>query len=276
MSNETTKDQHNELATVEQLLLEADHIPQWLKDSVIRSMRPRQVQFWSPPDDPDKPKYLKTVTHSEAVVANPPNETPASTEHETAQLTIAAPIAVGEARGPQIVACTVIPLQENRVTAEPFQAAAKFFDKSMGTDAFHYPEEYRLEVLARAMDGYVRQLKTGLAQGDFAGRNVVLVTNNQQEETICGLTIPRVVLIDYNRAKVDKMSPEQAEWLPCNPGAIFWGELLCGSFGGWVPNDWEDVEMQQQWLLERFEKSEQRRLYYPSSEFFSQQLNKTA
>ncbi|KAK2611827.1 hypothetical protein N8I77_005150 [Diaporthe amygdali] len=72
------------------------------------------------------------------------------------------------------------------------------------------------------------------------------------------------------------MSPEQAEWLPCNPGAIFWGEFLWDSFGGWVPNDWEDVEMQQQWLLERFEKSEQRRLYYPSSEFFSQQLNKTA
>lgn len=44
-------------------------------------------------------------------------------------------------------------------------------------DAFHYPEEYRLEVLARAMDGYVRQMKAGVRQSDFAGRNIVLVPN---------------------------------------------------------------------------------------------------
>lgn len=29
------------------------------------------------------------------------------------------------------------------------------------TDSFHYPEEYRLEVLARAMEGYARQLDGG-------------------------------------------------------------------------------------------------------------------
>lgn len=41
-------------------------------------------------------------------------------------------------------------------------------DRNGRTDSFHYPEEYRLEVLARAMDGYVKQLKIGLEQGDFA------------------------------------------------------------------------------------------------------------
>lgn len=47
---------------------------------------------------------------------------------------------------------------------------------SGGTDSFHYPEEYRLEVLARAIEGYARQLASGLNQADFAGRNFLLVT----------------------------------------------------------------------------------------------------
>lgn len=47
-------------------------------------------------------------------------------------------------------------------------------------DSFHLPEEYRLEILARAMDGYVKQLKIGVDQRDFAARNVGLVENNPQ------------------------------------------------------------------------------------------------
>ncbi|KUI61455.1 hypothetical protein VP1G_11249 [Cytospora mali] len=54
-------------------------------------------------------------------------------------------------------------------------------DRSMGTDSFRYPEEYRLEVLARAIDGYVRQLNTGLIQGDFAEQNVMLVANDDAQ-----------------------------------------------------------------------------------------------
>ena len=397
MSKEATKDQYHELATAEQQLREADHIPQWLKDVLMRGPRPPPVQYWSPPNDPDKPSlpylpgfstkiyrhyseretsrpvistdYLEKLTQSEAVVANPSNETTVFAENETAQLTITAPIAVGEARGAQVVSCTITLPEQNGGAARTFQAVAKFYDplyynfqssignhpedcaydadqdykaeaaayehlekwgerlegattfapeyygswifwlpisingkpqtrsvrlvliehlngvslqdlrvqnnpdKSMGTDAFHYPEEYRLEVLARVLDGYARQLRTGLSQGDLAGRNVVLVTNNPQGGTVCGLTIPRIVLIDYNRAKFDEVSLEQVAGLPCNPGARFWDLCLWDTFGGWVPNEWEDMEVQQQWLLERFEKSEQRRLYHPSSEFFLSRIN---
>jgi hypothetical protein len=56
-------------------------------------------------------------------------------------------------------------------------------DRSMGIDAFHYPEEYRLEVLARVVDGFVRQLGTGLCQGDLEGRNATFVTNNSVGRT---------------------------------------------------------------------------------------------
>lgn len=53
-------------------------------------------------------------------------------------------------------------------------------DRNGGTDSLHYTEEYRLEVLARAMDGYVKQLKIGLEQVDFAGRNVILANNLEE------------------------------------------------------------------------------------------------
>jgi hypothetical protein len=48
-------------------------------------------------------------------------------------------------------------------------------------DAFHYPEDYRIEVLAVAMDQYVRMLHSGLDQRDVASRNVMLVTRKSAE-----------------------------------------------------------------------------------------------
>lgn len=242
-------------------------------------------------------KFSETVTHSEAVVLEPPKdafrpkdmqsrrvggrlvyttlgeETPTTTRAiekpaETAHLAVTAALAVGTARGPKAVACTVTPCHVDGTTEppKPFQAAAKICDplyynfaeadhprdcvsdaekdyrtktaaceqlaakdpghrdssrpeyygswtlnlpitikgqprtrnvqlilielldgatiESLrvqntpfrGTDAFHYPKEYRTEVLARALEGYARQLDSGLDQNDFAGRNVMLVT----------------------------------------------------------------------------------------------------
>jgi hypothetical protein len=145
-------------------------------------------------------------------------------------------------------------------------------DRSVGTDSFHYPEEYRLEVIARAMDGYVKQLKTGLEQGDFAGRNVMLVANSPEEDKMGGLVLPRVVLVDYNAAKVVEMPRKQSNWLPSNPAAIFWNEYLWEDFGGWVPNEWQDWKIQQDWLMQRFNGDGQRHHYYPSQEFFNNML----
>lgn len=139
-------------------------------------------------------------------------------------------------------------------------------------DSFHYPEDYRLEVLARAMDGYVKQLKIGLNQGDFAGRNVILVANSQEGDKAGGLVLPRIVLADYNIAKVVKMPQEQADWLPCNPAAVFWNACLWEDFGGWVPNKWQDWKIQQDWLMQRFNGDEHRHQYYPSQEFFDNML----
>lgn len=66
-------------------------------------------------------EYLRTVTHSEAVVANPPVDGIPSAG--TAQLIITSPIVIGAARGAQIVACRVTPQD-----GHPFTVAAKIYD----------------------------------------------------------------------------------------------------------------------------------------------------
>lgn len=78
-------------------------------------------------------------------------------------------------------------------------------DPNETDDAFHYPEDYRLEVLATAMDHYVRMLHSGLEQGDFASRNIVLVNSTEPSAgapVISGLPLPHVVLVDYNTSVV--------------------------------------------------------------------------
>lgn len=142
--------------------------------------------------------------------------------------------------------------------------------RGAGKDAFHYPLKYRLEVLALAMDGYVRQLHSGLNQMDFAGRNLVLIPARDQggETVAAGLVLPRIVLIDYNIAVVYRLA--RTEWSslmdcprPCNPMLCFWDESV-DDFGGWVPHEWhENPKFMQEWLQTRFGTEEKRKLYAP-------------
>jgi hypothetical protein len=150
--------------------------------------------------------------------------------------------------------------------------------RGAGKDAFHYPEEYRLEVLALAMDGYVRQLHSGIDQLDLAGRNVMLAPrapsaepDGQSAPVVAGLLLPRVVLIDYNTAIVYSMTksgrPPHMDWpRPCNPMLHFWDEPM-NEFGGWVPHQWHDnPKFMQEWLQRRFGTEEKRKLYTPVEE----------
>lgn len=303
--------------------------------------------------------FLRTATHSEAVVANLTvgEIRGPSSQAETAQLVITSPIAIGSARGAQVVACTVTPQDGHQ-----FAAAAKIYDplyysfehsidhsrrdcvyradqdflveswayenlekagqtgssapeyygswaftlpivvkgkpiarpvrlilmerlngasiqgsriqnnydRSLGIDAFHFPEGFRMEVLARAKDGYVKQMSIGVEQGDFAGRNIVLVPDESpttHSERICGLALPRVVLIDYNNASVNGHSSDELDSRPINPAVQFWGPYLWVDIAGWVPYAWEKGKFQQDWLLRRFCKNGQRELYRPVPEW---------
>ncbi|KAJ0108853.1 hypothetical protein J7T55_011347 [Diaporthe amygdali] len=141
-----------------------------------------------------------------------------------------------------------------------------------GKDAFYYAEEYRLEVLALAMDGYVRQLHSGIDQLDFAGRNVMLAPwslsaePGQDSPAVAGLSLPRIVLVDYNAAIVYTQSKRgrlpHMDWpRPCNPMWYFWDEPM-DDFGGWVPHEWHhNPKFMQEWLQKRFGTEEKRKLY---------------
>lgn len=89
--------------------------------------------------------------------------------------------------------------------------------------AFHLPKEYRLEVLARAIDAYVHALHCGVKQNDFADRNVVLCSEDTSITThMTGTDIPRVVLVDYDVAIVYSCilggrRAEESSALPVNP-----------------------------------------------------------
>lgn len=70
-------------------------------------------------------------------------------------------------------------------------------------------------------------------QRDFAGRNIILVPNDDpawEVDRKGGLALPRIVLIDYNYARVQSF-PEPFV-VPHNPIAAFWGAYLCEDFTG--------------------------------------------
>lgn len=78
---------------------------------------------------------------------------------------------------------------------------------SYSPDASHLPEDYRLGVLARAMDIDMRMIHRGLHHGDLACRNIMLTpspTNTPLtiDANFGATTVPRVVLVDYNTATV--------------------------------------------------------------------------
>ncbi|RYP25022.1 hypothetical protein DL765_000250 [Monosporascus sp. GIB2] len=73
-------------------------------------------------------RWLHEATQSEHVVACPPLETEAPTQVETAELTVTKALAIGNARGPQLVVCAVAPPDAADGKREPFAAVAKIYD----------------------------------------------------------------------------------------------------------------------------------------------------
>ncbi|CAJ2513196.1 Uu.00g013150.m01.CDS01 [Anthostomella pinea] len=132
-------------------------------------------------------------------------------------------------------------------------------------DGFHLEEEYRLEVLARLMDGLSRQLHMGVAQRDVAPRNVVVVPPPAARPST--KPVPRVVLVDYNksivyeRTKFGQRACQKME-LPPNPMERYWDESL-PDLAGWIPHEWyRTSRLRQEWLTNRF-GGEKRSLYAP-------------
>lgn len=138
-----------------------------------------------------------------------------------------------------------------------------------GTYAFHYPKRYRTEVLARALECYAGQLESGLNENDFAGRNVMLVTlpptnvtDARARKLVGRISMPRVVLIDYNIAWITSPGSESG---PVHPSELGQGLDLWEQFGCWVSNDWEEWHereletgtnrLEMEWIRSRFPRT---------------------
>ncbi|KAG8164446.1 hypothetical protein KVR01_006364 [Diaporthe batatas] len=139
-------------------------------------------------------------------------------------------------------------------------------------DAFHLPEDYRLEVLARLLDIHARCMHWGVNHGDLDSRHVMLVADTRARLSSgnnASIPVPRVVLVDFNVSTVYSctlMGKHRLESLayPVNPMELFWDWSLAVDFEGWAPREWQESErFQQEWLLRRFGGEEQSALYEP-------------
>ena len=117
-----------------------------------------------------------------------------------------------------------------------------------------FPEEDRLDILARILDGYARILHSGVDQGDCVPRNIMLVLGPRLTGSPPQV-VQRIVLIDYNVSIILHLSPEEHKYhqvtkLPLNPLDIFWTASL-DDFGQWVPEEWRknSLKPQQRWLV---------------------------
>jgi hypothetical protein len=126
------------------------------------------------------------------------------------------------------------------------------------------------------MDVFVRQLQFGVNQSDFVGRNVVLASDPDSTTTSGGLSLPRVVLIDYNTAIVNTAPYEQGHsLLPESPIRRFWNAYLWEDFRGWAPHEWKDIGFQRRWLVQIFNGDDQRQLYLPLPEPIAREVHES-
>lgn len=132
-------------------------------------------------------------------------------------------------------------------------------DQNTGSNAHHINEEWRLAVLAKVLEGEVRQHHGGVSQWDMAARNVYLVPPRGASALNPGAGTPRVVLIDYNNSIVwkettigalDDQHPNAK--LPPSPMWKYWHQSL-PEFYGWLPKEWHNKhKLRQQWLVKTF------------------------
>lgn len=92
--------------------------------------------------------------------------------------------------------------------------------------------------------------QAGIEQADFAGPNIFLVIDSEEPgariQKMCGLILPRIVLIDYSHSHMRKsLWSDKLDTCPENSDMEFWSKHLFKDIAGWVPGQWTDNKIQQ-------------------------------
>lgn len=100
-----------------------------------------------------KEKWLSSVTHTTHVLTHPPLDIPAPVQKRTARLVATKSLAIGNARGAQVVLCSITPYGDGE---ETFEAVAKIYDP------LYYPPlseigSYPLDVVGDADEDYSKE-----------------------------------------------------------------------------------------------------------------------
>lgn len=146
-------------------------------------------------------EWMYSVTQTKHVLTHPLLETPAPEQPSTARLIVTKSLAIGNARGAQILLCTVKP---DRAGAEAFEAVAKIYDPlyySPFTDIGGYPsdtvceadQDYSIE--AASYECLDKAGQTGsFAPAFFGSWTFSLPTTYKQETRQRDI---RLILIEY-------------------------------------------------------------------------------
>ena len=140
------------------------------------------------------------------------------------------------------------------------------------TNAFHYQENFRLDVLKEILERNAQLIHAGLRKvGSTTPRNVMLVPRHEFYNTRnTPARLPRVVFIGFTHTIVAQMTKgfryrsfPQNE-LPKNPMATFWGGPGSVWFDGWVPPlaEW-DLDKHRGWLTQHFGTDDAKSYYMP-------------
>lgn len=96
------------------------------------------------------------MSQTKHVVTHPSLETPPPTKLRTARLIVTRSLAIGNARGAQILLCSITPCGEDE-NAAPFEAVAKIYDPlyySFSWDIGNYP----CDVVCKADEDYAQEV----------------------------------------------------------------------------------------------------------------------
>lgn len=122
------------------------------------------------------------------------------------------------------------------------------------------PESVGMEIVTRIVENWSNISFAGVKHGDVSQRNIMVCLSEPD-------IVERVAFVDFNHAVVSRLDNWERVFSginhgpkptrPPNPVDSWWGGMLYGVAGEWLPKSWEmRLRACQEWLYERYGNSE--------------------